>query len=101
METHALSQRTERLAITIRNKETEDLIRTIGRRTGEGPSAVIRRLARKEVIGHEADGVSREEVERRRAFMANVRRRYPPPEPGTSWKEVEDEMDSIFGDDFE
>ena len=101
MEAIALSQRTEQLAITIRNKETEDLIRTIGRRTGEGPSAVIRRLAQKEVIGQQADGVPQEEVERRQAFMADLRRRYPPPEPKPSWKEVEDEMNSIFGDDFE
>jgi len=100
VEAHALSQRTEPLAITIRNKETEDLIRTIGRRTGEGPSAVIRRLARKEVTGQQADGVPPEEVERRLAFMEDLRRRYPPPEPKPSWKEIEDEMDAIFGDDF-
>ncbi len=33
------------MAITIRNQKTEELIRKIGRRTGEGPSAVVRRLA--------------------------------------------------------
>ena len=35
------------MAITIRNKETERMIREIGRRYGEGPSQTIRRLAEK------------------------------------------------------
>ena len=88
------------LAITIRNKETEELIRTIGRRTGEGPSAVIRRLAEKEA-GQQPAGVPEEEVQRRLAFMEDLRKRYPPPQRKSSWAEVEEEMDSIFGDDFE
>jgi hypothetical protein len=52
------------VAITIRNKVTEQLIRKIGRRTGEGPSAVIRRLAEREAA-NDAGMVSEEEVERR------------------------------------
>ena len=36
------------MAITLRNKPIELLIREIGQPTGEGPSAVIARLAREE-----------------------------------------------------
>ena len=32
------------MAITLRNEKVEDQIRAIGKRTGEGPSAVIARL---------------------------------------------------------
>lgn len=62
------------MAITLRNKKVEDAIRAIGRRTGEGPSAVIARLVAKE----EPDGgrVSEEEAARRlsdmRAFVASL-----------------------------
>ena len=87
------------MAITIRNKETEELIRRIGRRTGEGPSAVIRRLAEREAVQHPTS-VSEEEVRRRLAFMADLRKRYPPPDDETSWADLEEEMDSIFGDDL-
>jgi hypothetical protein len=34
------------MAITIRNKETEALIRELGKPRGEGPSATIARIAR-------------------------------------------------------
>ncbi len=87
------------MAITIRNKETEELIRRIGRRTGEGPSAVIRRLAERELVQPPAS-VSDAEVRRRLAFMADLRKRYPPPDDGASWADLEEEMDSIFGDDL-
>lgn len=36
------------MAITLRNKKVEDQIRAIGRRTGEGPSAVIARVVEAE-----------------------------------------------------
>jgi hypothetical protein len=88
------------MAITIRNKETEALIRTIGRRTGEGPSAVIRRLAEKEALQQPAS-VTEEEIARRLTFMKDLRRRYPPPQRTISWSDVEEEMDSIFGDGFD
>ena len=54
----------EPVAITIRNQKTEELIRKIGRRTGEGPSAVVRRLAEREV-GAQDNAVPEEEVRRR------------------------------------
>ncbi len=36
------------MAITIRNKETERIIRDVGSQTGEGPSALIARLVEQE-----------------------------------------------------
>ena len=42
------------MAITIRNQKTEELIREIGRRTGEGPSAVVRRLVEREADGQDS-----------------------------------------------
>ena len=59
------------MAITLRNKKVEERIRAIGRRTGEGPSAVIARLVEAEEPG--PGRVSEEEAERRyqqmRAFL--------------------------------
>ena len=85
------------MAITIRNKETEELIRRIGRRTGEGPSAVIRRLAENE--NKHTGTVPPDEVARRLKVFEDLRRQYPPPNDGLMWSEIEEEMDSIFGDD--
>lgn len=85
------------MAITIRNKETEALIRTIGRRTGEGPSAVIRRLAEKEAGEHPA-GVPEAEVQRRIAQFEAIAKEFPPPDPKPSWTEIEREMNSLFDD---
>ncbi len=94
------------MAITIRNKQTEELIRRIGRRTGEGPSAVIRRLAEKEVA-QEPHETSQAEVTRRLAVFKELRRKYPPPDPKPSWTEIQEEIDSLYsyldepGDDAE
>ena len=85
------------MAITIRNKETEELIRRIGRRTGEGPSAVIRRLAEKEA-GQQPACVPEEEVRRRIAEFEAIAKEFPPPDPKPSWGEIEWEMDSLFDD---
>ena len=84
------------MAITIRNKTTEELIRKIGRRTGEGPSAVVRRLAEREVAQPAGDTVSPEEVARRMKAFEELRRKYPPPDPRPTWEEVEREMDALF-----
>ena len=90
------------MAITIRNKTTEDLIRKIGRRTGEGPSAVVRRLAEREAgIKAGKEAVSPEVVERRMRELEESRLRHTyPDDPKLSWAEIEEEMDSIFGDGF-
>ena len=91
------------MAITIRNKTTEDLIRKIGRRTGEGPSAVVRRLAEREAgvkEGHEP--VAPDIVKQRMIELEESRLRHSyPDDPKVTWAEIEREMDSIFGDDLE
>jgi hypothetical protein len=85
------------MAITIRNKHTEALIRQIGARTGEGPSAVVKRLAERAL--EEAPGrVSQAEYERRMAAWDDLMKLAPPRDPNLTWSEVEQEMNSIFGD---
>jgi hypothetical protein len=84
------------MAITIRNKTTEELIRKIGRRTGEGPSAVVRRLAAAEALSQNEQKVSEEEVGRRIQFMRQLREKYPPPDPKPTWEEVERERDALY-----
>lgn len=84
------------MAITIRNKETEELIRRIGRRTGEGPSAVVRRLAENENAGAEQNKVSAKEAARRLKLFEELREKYPPPHPKPTWKEIEDEINSLY-----
>jgi Rv0623-like transcription factor len=90
------------VAITIRNKATEELIRIIGRRTGEGPSAVIRRLAENENSRQPQGRVSEEEVKRRMRVMDELADKYRTRDaPKLSWEEIEKEMDSIFGDELD
>lgn len=84
------------MAITIRNKTTEELIRKIGRRTGEGPSAVVRRLAESEVAQPKNATASKPEYERRRAVFAELRRKYPPPDPKPTWTEIQEEVDALY-----
>lgn len=79
------------MAITIRNKETEDLIRRIGRRTGEGPSAVVARAV--EALDRSHQDLSAEE--KRRKFK-QLMKLAPPRDPSLTWKDIEADMDSIF-----
>ena len=88
------------MAITIRNKTTEELIRKIGRRTGEGPSAVIARLVTAEAKGDGRGRLQDEEIKRRVTVFEELDRKYPDRGPKMSWQEIEREMDSIFGDDL-
>ena len=89
------------MAITIRNKETEELIRKIGRRTGEGPSAVVRRLAVAEA-GSMEGAPSQKEIARRMTRIEELRKQYSrPDDPNLTWEEIEEEMDSIFGDELD
>jgi hypothetical protein len=90
----------EPVAITIRNKTTEDLIRQIGRRTGEEPSAVIERLVAQEAGPARDEKVPEEEVRRRMQRFEELRKQFPPPGNPPTWAEIEEEMDSIFGDDL-
>lgn len=84
------------MAITIRNKETEAMIRRLAKRRNEGPSAVIRRLAEDE-LRREGE-VSRDEYMRRMLVFDELARRYPPVDPKVPWSEIEEEIDSIFDD---
>ncbi len=84
------------MAITIRNKETEAMIRELGRRWGLGPSGVVRKLA-KDKIG-EAGRVSQEEFQRRMAAWDEIMKLAPPRDPNLSWEDVEREMDSLLDD---
>ena len=81
------------MAITIRNKKTEELIRTIGR-PGEGPSAVIRRLAESEARDRQEvpTEVARQRIER----LKELSRKYPPPDPKPGRTEIEQEMEALF-----
>jgi hypothetical protein len=83
------------VAITIRNKTTEELIRKIGRRTGEGPSAVVRRLVEREAVGQDAT-VPEDEVQRRIAEFEALASQYPPPDPKPSWAEIQHDMDALY-----
>ncbi len=77
------------MAITIRNTEIENLIREIGRHTGEGPSAVIARAVRSLNGGQLSPEESREKLNR---LMRGV----PPRDPKLTWKDLENDMNSIF-----
>jgi hypothetical protein len=82
------------VAITIRNKETEAIIRRLGARRREGPSAVIARLA-KEELKREGQ-VSREEYARRMAAWDELMSLAPPRDPNATWEDFEAEMQSLF-----
>jgi hypothetical protein len=84
------------VAITIRNKQTEELIRKIGRRTGEGPSAVVARLVEAEAKNGLAGTVPEEEVRRRIAAFEKLAAKHAPPDPKPSWKEIQREMDALY-----
>ena len=81
------------MAITIRNKQTEELIRKIGQRTGEGPSAIVRRLAEKEAARQPAQPDPQEIARRMKAIEELSRKCRPDPKP--SWNEFQQEIDEI------
>ncbi len=82
------------MAITIRNKQTEAMIRRIGQGRGEGPSAVVKRLAEQELAKN--GEVSQAEFERRMRVFDELADRYPPPEPKLPWSEIEADMQEMF-----
>ena len=85
------------MAITIRNKETEAMIRRIGVLRGEGPSATIRRLAEQEC--RDAPKVAPPEVQAaRRAKFAELDRKYPVDPNGPSFEEAMAEIDAFQSD---
>ena len=82
------------MAITIRNRETEDMVRKIGERWGEGPSAVVKRLAKKELA--ETRSVPADEYARRMQVFDDLAREFPPQDPKPSWEELEADMQAMF-----
>jgi hypothetical protein len=89
-----LKKDTDQVAITIRNKQTEEMIRQIGARTGEGPSSVIKRLA-EEALAAAPGKISQAEFERRMAawddLMADV-----PRFTKAEQQAIQDETDHLF-----
>jgi hypothetical protein len=82
------------MAITIRNKETEDMVRRIGKRWGAGPSAVVKRLAEKELAQN--GRVSPPEYAKRMKVFEDLARDFPPQDPKPAWEELEAEMQAMF-----
>lgn len=81
------------MAITIRNKTTEAMIREIGRRRGEGPSAVVRYLAQDKLRELEA-GDPESEARRRKAIQEVMRSR--PKLTDEQKQEIERRMDELY-----
>ena len=77
------------MAITIRNKRIESMIREIGRQTGEGPSAVVARAIESLNTRTFSAQESREKLQR---LMKDV----PPRDPNLTWEDLREDMDSIF-----
>lgn len=82
------------MAITIRNKDTEAMIRQLGKRRNEGPSAVVSRAVR-EALEREGQ-VSQEEYERRRRAFDELMALAPPRDPNVTWDDIEREMQSLY-----
>lgn len=82
------------MAITIRNKATEAMIRELAQRWKQGPSAVIARLAKLQLEQErEADAAN---IERRLNAWDEVMKLAPPRDPSVTWEDLEREMDSLF-----
>lgn len=82
-----------RMAITIRNKETERIIRDVGSQTGEGPSALIARL-----VGQEerrlAEARKARREERRKALDALMAA--TPKATPEDWEDIQRIMDDMY-----
>jgi hypothetical protein len=64
------------MAITLRNKPVEEMIRRIGAQTGEGPSAVIARVIVKETERLEAE--RKAAAAEKLAKLQAIRAQFPP-----------------------
>jgi hypothetical protein len=82
------------MAITIRNKDTEAIIRRLGKRWNEGPSGVVARLAKQEE--QRAEKIDKAEQERRMQAWDELMALAPPRDPNLSWQDIEKEMDGLF-----
>lgn len=87
------------MAITIRNRETEEMIRELGRRFSEGPSAVVRRLAEQAV---RKEGLVDDDADRDRQHdnlaLERWRRNRIDTAPRASFEEIMEEMDAFQSD---
>src|SRR5829696_427204 len=88
------------MAITLRNKRTEDAIRRIGQDTGEGPSAVIARLARteEERLRQEKEAQTAERLARIRAFTATLPK-LTDEQRAAAWKDMDEMFDYLYEDE--
>ena len=87
------------MPVTLRNKKVEDDIREIGRQTGEGPSAVIARLAASERARLEAERkrTVEERLARMRAFRATLPK-FTEEERKAIWREADRMFDYLYDD---
>jgi hypothetical protein len=88
------------MAITLRNKEVEETIRRLGQPHGEGPSAVIARLARAEEkrVAAEREQQKQERLARTMAFVESL----PVPteeERRAMWEEADRIFDYLYEDE--
>jgi hypothetical protein len=88
------------MAITLRNKKVENDIREIGRRTGEGPSAVIARAiaAERERIEAEQERHKAEKLARIEAFLSALPT-FTYEERAAMWKDLGTMHDYLYGDE--
>ena len=85
------------MAITIRNRETEDMIRELGRRNREGPSAVVRRLAERALL---QEGLAREDEKLREDRLALDRweESRSAAKPKVSFAQIMSDIDDVQSD---
>jgi|tagenome__1003787_1003787.scaffolds.fasta_scaffold18659081_1 biopolymer transport protein ExbB/TolQ len=85
------------MPITLRNKAVEERIRNIGKRTGEGPSAVIARLSVQEEERLQAEDESRKE--KRMAAMKRLRQQAREMFTDEDREAIRREMEDLYDED--
>lgn len=81
------------MAVTIRNKQTEAMLRQLGLKWRAGPSGVVRRLAEQELA--RAGTVTPEEFKRRMKIWDELEREFPPPTEEEK-RQMQYEMDHMY-----
>ena len=84
------------MAITIRNKETEAMIRELGRRYGVGPSAVVRKLAEAKLPDKHSSLTQEEKNGKVEEFIKNLDKHTLPESERMSPEESRRAQDEIF-----
>ena len=85
------------MAITIRNKTTEAMIRKLGQRRGEGPSAVVKWLAERELAKVVQSDMAPADVQRRIDAWDDLMKDVPHFTQAER-KAIQDEMDHMYDD---